>query len=106
MFSRHPAPRATSPWDYPRARRTCGSSGTATVCRWAAFGAARIDRLLVWGGEVPPDLDLADARVSVRLRGLSLTLVFGTKDQFFTPKIVATTESRLKQHKVDYERIQ
>jgi len=82
------------------------SQGTATVCRWAAFGAARIDRLLVWGGEVPPDLDLADARVSVRLRGLSLTLVFGTKDQFFTPKIVATTESRLKQHKVDYERIQ
>jgi len=82
------------------------SQGTATVCRWAAFGAARIDRLLVWGGEVPPDLDLGDARVSVRLRGLSLTLVFGTKDQFFTPKIVATTESRLKQHKVDYERIQ
>jgi len=82
------------------------SQGTATVCRWAAFGAARIDRLLVWGGEVPPDLDLGDARVSARLRGLHLTLVFGTKDQFFTPKIVATTESRLKEHKVDYERIQ
>jgi len=82
------------------------SQGTATVCRWAAFGAARIDRLLVWGGEVPPDLDLGDARVSVRLRGLRLTLVFGTKDEFFTPKIVATTESRLKLHKVDYERIQ
>jgi len=82
------------------------SQGTATVCRWAAFGAARIDRLMVWGGEVPPDLDLGDARVSARLRGLRLTLVYGTKDQFFTPKIVARTESRLKEHKVDYERIQ
>ena len=81
------------------------SQGTATVCRWAAFGAARIDRLMVWGGEVPPDLDLGDARVSARLRGLRLTLVYGTKDQFFTLKIVASTESRLKEHKVDYERI-
>ena len=82
------------------------SQGTATVCRWAAFGVARIDRLMVWGGEVPPDLDLGDARVSARLRGLRLTLVYGTKDQFFTPKIVAGTESRLKEHKVDYERTQ
>ena len=81
------------------------SQGTATVCRWAAFGAARIDRLMVWGGEVPPDLDLGDARVSARLRDLRLTLVYGTKDQFFTLKIVASTESRLKEHKVDYERI-
>ena len=81
------------------------SQGTATVCRWAAFGAARIDRLMIWGGEVPPDLDLGDARVSARLRDLRLTLVYGTKDQFFTLKIVASTESRLKEHKVDYERI-
>src|SRR5260370_684450 len=28
------------------------SQGTATVCRWAAFGAARIDRVMVWGGGV------------------------------------------------------
>src|SRR6266571_4009811 len=43
------------------------SQGTATVCRWAAYGSARIDRLIVWGGEVPPDLDLGDARVKERL---------------------------------------
>src|SRR5438876_192662 len=92
----------------PRTARcfTLGSpQGATTVCRWAAFGAARIDRLMIWGGEVPPDLDLGDARVSARLRDLRLTLVYGTKDQFFTLKIVASTESRLKEHKVDYERI-
>jgi predicted esterase len=73
------------------------SQGTATVCRWAALGSSRIDRLIVWGGEVPPDLDLK------RLRVPSLTLVYGTRDQFFTPKVVAATEARLREHKIAYE---
>jgi predicted esterase len=73
------------------------SQGAATVCRWAGLGASRIDRLVVWGGEVPPDLDLK------RLRGPSVTLVYGTRDEFFTPKIIAATESRLREHKISYE---
>src|SRR6266513_3411167 len=73
------------------------SQGTATVCRWAALGSVRIDRLVVWGGEVPPDLDLK------RLRVPGLTLVYGTRDEFFTPKIIAVTESRLREHKIAYD---
>ncbi len=73
------------------------SQGTATVCRWAALGSSRIDRLVVWGGEVPPDLDLK------RLRVPGLTLVYGTRDEFFTPKIIAVTESRLREHKIAYD---
>lgn len=73
------------------------SQGTATACRWTALGSSRIDRLIVWGGEVPPDLDLK------RLRVPSLTLVYGTRDEFFTPKIVAATEARLREHKIPYE---
>src|SRR6267154_2573155 len=53
------------------------SQGTATACRWAAVGASRVDRLILWGGEVPPDLDLT------RLRVPRLTLVYGTRDEFF-----------------------
>ncbi|HEY3219454.1 MAG TPA: hypothetical protein VGJ80_01875 [Gemmatimonadales bacterium] len=79
------------------------SQGTATVCRWAAFGSSRIDRVIVWGGEVPPDLDLAAPRVAGRLRAAQLTLVYGTHDQYFTPKIVAATESRLRAHKINYD---
>ena len=79
------------------------SQGTATVCRWTAFGSSRVDRLIVWGGEVPPDLDLANARVRERLRGARLTLVYGTRDQFFTTKIIAATESRLREHEIPYE---
>src|SRR6058998_2940572 len=73
------------------------SQGTATVCRWAALGSSRIHRLILWGGEVPPDLDLT------RLRVPSVTLVYGTRDQFFTPKVVAATEARLREHKIAYE---
>jgi predicted esterase len=82
------------------------SQGTATVCRWAGLGTARIDRVIVWGGEVPPDLDLGAARVRDRIGATRLTLVYGTEDQYFTPKIVATTESRLREFKIEYERVQ
>jgi predicted esterase len=75
------------------------SQGTATVCRWTALGSSRVDHLIVWGGEVPPDLDLK------RLRVPRLTLVYGTRDEFFTPKIIAATESRLREHKISYESI-
>ena len=73
------------------------SQGTATVCRWAGLGSSRLDRLIVWGGEVPPDLDLK------RLRVPTLTLVYGTRDELFTPKIIAATEERLRAHQIGYE---
>ena len=75
------------------------SQGTATMSRWAALGSSRIDRLILWGGEVPPDLELH------RLRVPRLELVYGTRDQFFTPKIVATNEARLREQRVPYELI-
>ncbi|PYP17820.1 MAG: esterase [Gemmatimonadetes bacterium] len=79
------------------------SQGSATVCRWTMLGAARIDRLIVWGGEVPPDPDLGERRAAERLRHARLTLVFGHRDEFFTPKIVAATEARLRDHEIPYE---
>ena len=82
------------------------SQGTATACRWAAFGSARIDRLIVWGGEVPPDLDLGDSRVKERLSALRLTLVYGTDDAFFSTKVVAATTARLKASGIAYEQVQ
>jgi len=81
------------------------SQGTATVCRWAALGAAPIHRLIVWGGEVPPDLDLGVARTAERLRAARLTLVYGHADPYCTPKIVAATEKRLQAHAIPYTRV-
>jgi predicted esterase len=79
------------------------SQGAATVCRWVTMGVSRVDRLIVWGGEVPPDLDLTRGGAAERLRASRLTLVYGTRDEFFTPKIVTATESRLREHAIPYE---
>src|SRR5437867_4143583 len=79
------------------------SQGSATACRWTMLGAARIDRLIVWGGEVPPDPDLGERRAAERLRHARLTLVYGHRDEFFTPKIVIATEARLRDHEIPYE---
>ena len=54
------------------------SQGAAAACRWAVLGAERVDRLLLWAGGVPPDLDLELARE--RLQGRRLTLVVGRRD--------------------------
>ena len=71
------------------------SQGSATACRWSTMGKARFDRLIIWGGEVPPDVDL--------LRSVRLSLVYGSRDPYFTPKVVAATEARLREHGIAYD---
>src|SRR2546425_11599444 len=55
------------------------SQGTATVSRWAALGQSRLDHVVLWGGELPPDLDLAASRD--RLRDVHFTLVYGRSEE-------------------------
>lgn len=69
------------------------SQGTATACRWAALGDTTVDRLTLWAGGVPPDLDL-DAHGEL-LRRLELTLVIGTDDEYVSEDQVAAEEARL-----------
>jgi len=76
------------------------SQGTATAARWLAMGTARADRLILWGGEVPPDLDLAAARP--RWAETALLLVGGSADQYITPKVLARDEARLREHDIPY----
>jgi len=86
----------------PQARvRVLGfSQGTGTAARWLAYGTVRAERLILWGGEIPPDLDLAAHRG--RFAGLDLTLVAGTRDQFITPKILSRVTQRLEQHAIPF----
>ena len=76
------------------------SQGTATAARWLALGAARADQLILYGGEVPPDLDLAAARE--RWKNMELILVAGSQDSYITPKILARDEERLRTHGIAY----
>jgi predicted esterase len=77
------------------------SQGTATVSRWASLGRSRVDRVVLWGGELPPDPDLA--AVADRLRAVQLTLVYGRQDKYLTPKVIAATEARLREHAIPYQ---
>src|SRR6266702_2057585 len=81
------------------------SQGASTVSRWVAMGKAKIDRLTLWGGEFPPDLDLTLDTVANRLRAARMTLVYGRSDEYITPKVVSGIVERLRQHEIPYEEI-
>ncbi len=76
------------------------SQGVHTLCRWIAFGRPRIDRAILWGATVPPDLDL-DAHGG-RLGEASPHLVVGDEDHFFTPEAVQAHHDRLDAHAVPF----
>jgi dienelactone hydrolase len=55
------------------------SQGVATAWRWVALGASRFDRVVMWAGSMPPDLDLASYRTRFPPRGVDL--VYGLEDK-------------------------
>ncbi len=63
------------------------SQGTATQCRWLHRLQPRFDRLLLWAGLLPDDLDFKP--LSDYLNSGELHFVYGLQDQFLT-------EDRLK----------
>src|SRR5437762_4601965 len=76
------------------------SQGAATVSRWAALGTARLDDLVLWGGELPPDLDLVAAEQ--RSKRLRTTIVTGKQDAYITPKVLAGIERRLTERAIPF----
>lgn len=69
------------------------SQGTATACRWAAFGRQQIDRLVLWSGGVPPDLPLD--RYGAALTRAGLTIAIGTRDSYIPETEVDREQARL-----------
>lgn len=80
------------------------SQGVATVTRWFAVGRTLIDRLILWGGTVPPDLELRALRA--RLGAAELVLVSGDSDPVVEPARVAEDEERLRAANVPLRRVQ
>lgn len=56
------------------------SQGTAAACRWITKGKSKIDRLILWGGGIPQDVDLITHREL--LNSIELTFILGDKDEF------------------------
>jgi len=71
------------------------SQGSATAWRWLTRGTCRHpDRLIIWGGEIPTDLDLSDA--PSRLRDMKVVLVTGTEDPYCPPAKLARYATQLE----------
>ena len=69
------------------------SQGTATACRWVAFGNAQADRLMLWSGLVPPDLPLD--RYGPALNRAGLELAIGSRDQYIHSEETDREQARL-----------
>jgi len=86
----------------PRMHAVVGfSQGAAAACRWAALGHTRIDRLVLWGGGVPPDLDLGHAQG--RLRAMRVHLVRGHADEAWDEQHLLDDCRRLAEHGIAHD---
>lgn len=75
------------------------SQGSQTAARWALLGSSRVDRLVLWGGLLPPDLDpVAHLR---RLRTVRPTIVHGAQDRSLPAERIQAERKRLAELGVD-----
>ncbi len=79
------------------------SQGAATVARWISLGSAMADRLILWAGLLPPDLDLGVAWP--KFEDSRLTFVIGTRDKYLAGAQVEEMEARLLEQDIPYETI-
>jgi predicted esterase len=79
------------------------SQGTATVARWVARGKVDPDRVVLWAGLLPPELNAQSA--AALSRRAPLTLVLGRNDEFAKPDLVAAQEARLTELRIPHETI-
>lgn len=70
------------------------SQGASTAYRWATLGEWRPDHLIAWGGDIPPELNMASLASLVN-EGCKLTIVSGDDDQFYTSAKLLSDVERL-----------
>lgn len=80
------------------------SQGGATAARWALRGKGRVDRLVLWGAALPPEID-GDEELLSRLRATPLTLVGGSRDGYFTEEVREEERRRLGRGDVTFEEL-
>ncbi len=72
------------------------SQGTATACRWATAGRPEPARLVLWGGTMPPELDLAGGA----LDDMEVVLVRGDADELYPAGTASGQAALLERHGV------
>jgi predicted esterase len=79
------------------------SQGAATVCRWLAGGCTQIDRLILWAGAFPPDIDLG--LQEEKFRKTRITLVVGDADELVPASSRDLLQAQFTEAGLDFDRI-
>ncbi len=77
------------------------SQGAQTVCRWVAASNATVERIILWGGYPPHDLDLE--RGIGRMKSAEVILVRGLEDEFFSADVHSSQEARIREWGIPFE---
>ena len=77
------------------------SQGGATAARWTVMGNSQLDRLIIWGSPLPPDIDLHTHREL--LNTLDLAIVAGDEDYYLTRELLESEVARLNLNKIDHQ---
>jgi predicted esterase len=56
------------------------SQGAATASRWITGGSVAFDRMILWSGIFPPDMNFESAKETLRAK--KIVFVYGTEDPF------------------------
>jgi len=78
------------------------SQGTATAGRWAARGAARPDRLILWGGLLPPESPFLEPGPVP----MDIVYVLGTRDDLVDREELSRQREDLARNGLDAELIE
>lgn len=71
------------------------SQGTATVSRWIAQSNIKIDRLLLWAGIFPPDMDIKSAHE--RFNTMKVYNIYGDNDEFLNNNYLKEQQNIIKE---------
>jgi len=76
------------------------SQGTATVMRWLHARQPRVDRIILWAGMTPEDINYIPLKDY--FDRIQKFFVYGTEDKFITPERLKWQEGFLQEHKLDF----
>lgn len=76
------------------------SQGTAAACRWLENKKVKADHLVLWGGKIPPDIDLSSTQEL--FNSLSLEIVLGTNDKFVSEEQIQKERELLEKNKINF----
>ncbi len=80
------------------------SQGGATISRWVAASGPRLERVILWGALIPPEI--TSPELAAGLKAQPLVFVHGTADRYFKSGMVESEIKRIRALGIDASLIQ